>query len=77
MSAQPTPTSAGGGGGARLQHLDFDDHPFAEVPTSTLADSLEHQYGTGEALDPDIVWEVLNRLLDAEGLSESSQRVGR
>ena len=41
--------------------------PYAEVDTSVLADSLEAQYDRGEALDPEMVFELVDRLVVAEG----------
>jgi hypothetical protein len=41
--------------------------PYAGVETSVLADSLEAQYDRGEALDPDMVFELVDRLVVAEG----------
>jgi hypothetical protein len=43
-------------------------NPYADTPTSVLADSLEHQYDQGEELCSEMVFEVVGRLLDAEGL---------
>jgi hypothetical protein len=40
---------------------------YAGVSTSALADSLEAQYDRGEALDPDMVFELVDRLVVAEG----------
>ena len=43
-------------------------NPYADTPTSVLADSLEHQYDQGEELCSEMVFEVVGRLLEAEGL---------
>jgi hypothetical protein len=42
--------------------------PYADTPTNVLADSLERQYDQGEALCSEMVFEVVGRLLEAEGL---------
>jgi hypothetical protein len=45
---------------------------YAEVPTSVLADSLEAQHDRGEALNSEMVFEVVDRLVVAEGLAMPS-----
>jgi hypothetical protein len=42
--------------------------PYAAVPTSVLGDTLEAQYERGEPLEPLVVFELLDRLVRAEGL---------
>ena len=47
----------------------LDQSPFSEDATTHLVDTLEWQYEEGRSLDPRIVFELVNRLLKAEGLT--------
>jgi hypothetical protein len=71
MSAQPiTPTDP----------IDLDEiasqctwevlapNPYADTPTEVLLDTLEHRYDQGEDFIPALVFEIANRLVDAERL---------
>ncbi len=63
MSAQSPPVN--------LPPTDSSDvtsisRPYEDVPASQLADMLEGQYSQG-SLDEAIVWELLERALEAEG----------
>jgi hypothetical protein len=43
--------------------------PHVDVSTSTLADTLEAQHDRGESLCPETVFELVDRLVVAEGLA--------
>jgi hypothetical protein len=43
-------------------------NPYADTPTEILLDTLEHRYDQGEDFIPELVFEIANRLVDAEGL---------
>lgn len=57
-------------------HLIREKRLYASVPASKLADILEGQWGI-EALDEDIVWELLARALEVEDAAEPSKYVDR
>ena len=48
--------------------LDGPRNPYADTPTEVLVDSLEAQYDRGEPFSPEMVFEALNRLIDADRL---------
>jgi hypothetical protein len=52
----------------RVAYMTLNPNPYAEVPTEALADALEVQYERGEPFTPEIVFEVLDRLVQAQGL---------
>jgi hypothetical protein len=43
-------------------------NPYADTPTDVLIDTLEHRYDRGEDFIPELVFEIANRLIDAEGV---------
>jgi hypothetical protein len=63
MSAQQTAATHS------VTYVALDSNPYAEVPTSVLADSLEAQHDRGEALNAEMVFELVDRLAVAEGLA--------
>jgi hypothetical protein len=65
MSAQPNLSTVA----HRHTSVALDANPYAEVPTSILADSLEAQQDRGEPLNADMVFALVDRLVVAEGLA--------
>jgi hypothetical protein len=58
MSAtSTTPTEA------MATYFALDSNPYAEVPTTILADTLEAQHDRGEPLNPEMVFEVVDATL--------------
>lgn len=49
---------------SQTHHLPFDG-PFTGVETSHLVDTLEAQCERGEPLNPEVVWEIVERLAAA------------
>jgi hypothetical protein len=50
------------------------ERPLRDVPAADMADILENQFDVGLPLDPEIVFELLNRALLAEGSVGSTER---
>jgi hypothetical protein len=68
MSAQPISPPDYDEMAKQSEWIATSRNPYADTPTEVLIDSLEAQYDRGEQFCPEMVFEALNRLIDAHKL---------